>query len=81
MSVPKTFLRFLTTDSMKPIVHHVLFFKFQILEKTTSSACFMLAVSMFYALLPTSIVGSMMLVEAITVMSVECPSHGEGFRR
>ena len=40
MSVPKIFLRILTIYYMNVIVHHVLFFKFQILEKTRSSPCF-----------------------------------------
>ena len=40
MSVPKIFLSILTIDYMNLIVHHLLFFKFQILEKTRSSPCF-----------------------------------------
>jgi hypothetical protein len=46
------FLLILTIDSMNPIVHNVLFFKFQILENT--SPCYTCADSMFYALFPCS---------------------------
>jgi hypothetical protein len=73
MSMPKTFLRILTIKSMNPIIHHVLFFKFQILEKMRSSPCFMRVVSMFYALFPYQlyipILRSMMLVQAIKIVS------------
>jgi hypothetical protein len=43
MSAPKMFKRILITDSMNPIVHHVLFFKFLQDDKI---------VSMFYACCP-----------------------------
>ena len=39
MSVSKMFKRILIIGSMNLIVHHVLFFKFQIFEKTRSSSC------------------------------------------
>jgi hypothetical protein len=72
ISAPKTFKRILTTDSINSIVHHVLFFKFQIFKKTKLSPCFTCVVSMFYVLFSCQlyilILGSMMLVEAITVV-------------
>jgi hypothetical protein len=70
VSAPKIFKRILITDSMNPIVHHVLFFKFLREDEI---------VSMFYAccphvlcIVPMSIIhfilGSMMLVEVTTVV-------------
>jgi len=62
-SVPKTFLRILTGDSIHPIGHHMPWFRFQILEKDENVYMFLCSRSQ------VSIVDeSMMLVEAITVV-------------
>jgi hypothetical protein len=83
MSAQKMFKRILITDSMNLIVHHVLFFKFQIFDKTRSSPCFTCTVPMFYVLFPCQlyilILRSMMLVETTTIVLGRMSISWRGF--
>ena len=84
MSAPKIFIRILITYSMNPIIHHMLSFKFQILEKMRLSPCTFYACGLHVLCIVLMLIihpysGKHDVVEAITVVLGEMSISRRGF--